>query len=485
VLRSYKMNIAIVGGGTRCRTLLDSIEKHTFRELQPKVIAVADPEEDAPGLVKAKKMGLFVTRDYNDFFKRDDIELIIELTGKEEIYEDILLKKKETVRAINHKTATLFWEFTLSSRIEQKARRKLQETRAIYNILINELIQEDVIVMASNYRVLDINETLAKKLGIERKEAIGRYCYEVLHREDAPCSGEYDPCPLELTVKYKKPFRVTHVHLNKSQKELFYSIACYPLIARDEVVGAIEIARDITKDIDMQKGMMQQDKMASIGRLAAGVAHEINNPLTTILTSAMLIQEDTDPEDPNYQELQTIADEALRCRKIVSSLLDFARQSEPRKTHHNLNDVVRDSVVLTKKQAEFNDVTLEQSLAEGLPAYNMDKDQLEQAVINLILNAIEATDPGGKITVTTRFVPEDDKVELTVSDSGRGISAKDMARIFDPFFTTTESGTGLGLAITHGIIEQHGGTINVETELGQGTTFTVGLPLNHGDRDDH
>ena len=141
--------------------------------------------------------------------------------------------------------------------------------------------------------------------------------------------------------------------------------------------------------------------------------------------------------------------------------------------------------MLTKKQAEFNDVTLEQSLAEGLPAYNMDKDQLEQAVINLILNAIEATDPGGKITVTTRFVPEDDKVELTVSDSGRGISAKDMARIFDPFFTTTESGTGLGLAITHGIIEQHGGTINVETELGQGTTFTVGLPLNHGDRDDH
>ena len=187
------MNIAIVGGGTRCRTLLDSIEKHTFREMHPKVVAVADPNEQAPGLVKAREKGLFVTRDYNDFFERDDIELIIELTGKEDVYNDILLKKKETVRAINHKTATLFWEFTLSSRIEQKARRKLQETRAIYNVLINELIQEDVIVMAANHRVLDINETLAKKLGMHRKDAIGRYCYEILHHESAPCSGKDHP----------------------------------------------------------------------------------------------------------------------------------------------------------------------------------------------------------------------------------------------------------------------------------------------------
>jgi signal transduction histidine kinase len=453
--------------------------------MHPKVVAVADPEENAPGLVKAKKTGLFVTRDYNDFFNRDDIDLIIELTGKEDVYEDILLKKKETVRAINHKTATLFWEFTLSSRIEQKARRKLQETRAIYNVLINELIQEDVIVMASNHRVLDINSTLANKLGMHRKDAIGRYCYEILHRESAPCSGKDHPCPLVQTVKSGKPFRVTHVHLDKGDKELFYSISCYPLLDNGEVVGAIEVARDITTDIDIQKVMMQQDKLASIGRLAAGVAHEINNPLTTILTSAMLIQEDTDSEDPNYQELQTIADEALRCRKIVSSLLDFARQSKPVKKQHNLNDVVKESVVLTKKQAAFQDVTLEQSLAEDLPAANMDKDQLEQAIINLILNAIEVTDPGGKVTISTKFVSETDTIELEVCDTGEGISEENMARIFDPFFTTKESGTGLGLAITHGIIEQHGGTIKAKSKQGQGTSFTVEFPLDHGDKDDH
>ncbi len=479
------MNIAVVGGGTHCRTLMDSIEKHSFREISPRVVAVADLKDDAPGLEKARAKGLFVTHDYNDLFGREDIDLIIELTGNQDVYDDILLKKKETVRAINHKTATLFWEFTLSSRIEQKARRKLQETRAIYNVLINELIQEDVIVMAANYRVLDINETLAKKLGMKRKDAIGRHCYELLHRENAPCSGEDHPCPLVQTVNTGKPFRVTHVHLDKGDRELVYSISCYPLIDNGEVVGAIEIARDITSDIDIQKVMMQHDKLASIGRLAAGVAHEINNPLTTILTSAMLIQEDTDPGDPSYQELQAIADEALRCRKIVSSLLDFARQSRPVKQRHNLNDVVRESVVLTRKQAAFDEVMLEQSLAENLPATNMDKDQLEQAIINLILNAIAATDSGGKVAIRTRFVQETDTIELEVSDSGKGISEENMARIFDPFFTTSESGTGLGLAITHGIVEQHGGTIEVDSKLSQGTRFTVKLPLNQGGNDDH
>jgi signal transduction histidine kinase len=199
----------------------------------------------------------------------------------------------------------------------------------------------------------------------------------------------------------------------------------------------------------------------------------------------MLIQEDTEPEDPNYQELQIIADEALRCRKIVSSLLDFARQSEPVKAKHDPNIVVTESVVLTRKQAAFNDVAVEESLTQDLPLINMDKDQIEQALINLILNAIAATDAGGKVTVSTSLVAEAESVELAVSDSGKGIPEEDMGKIFDPFFTTRESGTGLGLAITHGIIEQHGGTIKVDSKLGQGTTFTIRLPYNHGGNDAH
>jgi signal transduction histidine kinase len=246
----------------------------------------------------------------------------------------------------------------------------------------------------------------------------------------------------------------------------------------------IEMARDITEDI-FQKVLMQQDKMASIGRLAAGVAHEINNPLTTILTSAMLMQEDTDPDDPRYQELQTISTEALRCRKIVGSLLDFARQTRPTMKLTDINKVIRGCVVLTRKQAAFNDVTVEENLAEDLPEINMDKAQIEQALINLTLNAIETTGPGGKITINSRFASKADAVEITVSDTGKGISEEDVDRIFEPFYTTSESGTGLGLAITHGIIEQHGGTIEVESKMGEGTSFIIRLPLDSGDNNDH
>lgn len=481
------MNIAVVGGGARAWILMDFIDRHSFREISPKIVAVAkaDERDDAPWLVQAREQGVFVTNDYNDLFARDDIDLIIELTGKQDIYNDILLKKKKTVRAINRNIAALFWELTLTSRIEEETRQKLQKTRAIYNVLINELINEDVIVMAPNYRVLDINETMAKKLGIQRNEAIGQYCYELLHHQNVPCSGEEHPCPLVKVIQTGQPFRVTHVHFDKGSRELFYSISCYPLIDDGEVVGAIEIARDITKDIDIQKVMMRQDKMASIGRLAAGVAHEINNPLTTILTSTMLIQEDMDPADPNHQELQTIADETLRCRKIVGSLLDFARQRKPAKKLSNLHDVIAECIVLTKKQAAFKDVELEQMFAEELPLINMDQGQIEQAVINLTLNAIDATDPGGKVTFSTKFVPEVNIIELRITDSGSGIPQEDLDRIFDPFFTTKENGTGLGLAITHGIIEEHGWSIKVESELGQRTTFTIRLPLDNGEANDH
>jgi len=488
------MNIAVVGGGVRAWIMMDFIERHSFREISPRIVAVAAEKErdDAPWLIKAKEQGIFVTRDYNEIFALDDIDLIIELTGKEDVYNDILNKKQPSVRAINRQTAALFWELTLTSRIEEATRQELQETKEIYNItfsiydaVINELIQDDVLVISADHRVIDANNSFLKKMGLKREEAIGRHCYEIAHKRNSPCTGEDHPCPLDEVIKAKRPFQASHIHLNKGNKQMFFSISCYPLIGNGEVIGMIEMARDITQDIDIHKVMMRQDKMASIGRLAAGVAHEINNPLTTILTSAMLVQEDTQPDDPNYTEMQTIANEALRCRKIVSSLLDFARQTKPAKKMSDVNDVITECVVLTKKQAAFNDITVEQNLTEELPAIYMDKDQIEQALINLTLNAIEATESGGKVSIHSRFNPESEVVEITVSDTGKGISEEDMNRIFDPFFTTSESGTGLGLAITHGIIEQHGGTIDVKSEVGQGTSFTIRLPLHNGDNDDH
>ncbi len=479
------MNIAVVGGGTRCCRLLDLIERHTYQEISPKVVAVADNKDHAPGLVKARKKGLFITKDYNDFFDRDDIDLIMELTGNQNIYNDILLKKKKTVQAVDHRIALLLRVISGCFDNQKVTRQELKETKARYDVILNVAINENVVVIASNYRILDMNETLLKKLALEREEAIGRYCYEVIHRRNAPCSGERQPCPLTLTLESHKPSQATHIKLDKDNKELVYSISCYPLFENGEMIGAVEISRNMTKDINTRKVMMQQDKMASVGRLAAGVAHEINNPMTTILTSVMLMQENTDPDDPNYQELQTVVDETLRCSKIVNSLLGFVRQNKTARKPSNLNDIIMEDFVLTRIQAAFSEVALETNLSENLPLAEVDKDQFQQCLINLVLNAIEATGPGGKVTFTTKFVPETEMIEITVSDTGTGISDENMGKIFDPFFTTKDNGTGLGLGITRGIIEQHGGTIDVKSKLGQGTSFTIRLPLDQGDKDVH
>jgi len=222
------MNIAVVGGGARCRILLELIEKHVFAELNPNIIAVADIKNDAPGLVKAKEKGLFITNDYNEFFDRDDLDLIIELTGDNEVFFDILSKKKKNVRTINHHTARLFWEVGVSS-IQEQTSEELEKTKTMYRLVINDLIQDDVMVIDLNHRILDINDTLLIKLGLEREEVIGHYCYKISHHQDIPCSGEKHPCPLAEVKETHEHAHVTHIHMDKDNQKIYCSISCYPL----------------------------------------------------------------------------------------------------------------------------------------------------------------------------------------------------------------------------------------------------------------
>jgi len=472
------MNIAIVGGGKRGRAVMDLLENNSFQEIHPKVVALADERPDAPGIIEARKKGIFVTTDYNDLFTLNDIDLIMELTGDQNIFYDIVLKKKNSVRAINHKTALLFWNFSTQQKITN---RQLIETKAMYDIMINQLIQEDVMIIGKDHRILDINDAMLNKLGLTREETIGKFCYKISHREIVPCSGENHPCPLENTIANRKPSKATHIHLDRDNNEHYISISCYPLFENGEIVAVAELCKDITDEINVHKAMQAQEKLASIGRLAAGVAHEINNPMTTILTSAMLLQEDTEPDSPYFDDLKTIVDETLRCRKIVTSLLNFARQSKAAKKRVFIQDMLNNCIVLTKKQAALKDIDIVPKLAQDLPPVYIDQDQIQQAVINLLLNAIEATDSGGHIILKTKLAVTERSVHIVVSDNGEGIAPEHLHSIFDPFYTTKESGTGLGLAITHGIIEQNGGAMDVKSALGVGTIITITLPVDQGD----
>jgi signal transduction histidine kinase len=228
-----------------------------------------------------------------------------------------------------------------------------------------------------------------------------------------------------------------------------------------------------------EQRLMRSEKLASIGRLAAGIAHEINNPLTSVLTFSSLLLKKVENDDQK-EKLEIIVKETTRCREIVRNLLNFARQGEPKKEECSINQVIETALSLTKNQVKVseNRITVRKDLGE-LPLLQLDPNQMLEVFVNITINAIDAMPQGGELKMTTGLSQGGKLVEIRASDTGYGISRENLARVFDPFFTTKDAGkgTGLGLSVTYGIIDRHNGTIDVESEPGKGTTFIIKLPV--------
>ncbi len=227
--------------------------------------------------------------------------------------------------------------------------------------------------------------------------------------------------------------------------------------------------------------LFRSEKLASLGKLAAGVAHEINNPLTGILTNSSLLLEDLPKDDPNRDDVEIIVKETIRCREIVKRLLDFAKQTKPQKKLSSVNTLIDNIILLVRNQTSFRNIVIEKKLQEDLPDILSDTDQVQQVFINIILNSAEAMVKGGTLTIRSGLTTGKDFIQIEFADTGPGIPEANKERIFDPFFTTKEHGTGLGLSISYGIIEQHGGTITVDSTLGKGATFIIQLPVSTTD----
>lgn len=233
------------------------------------------------------------------------------------------------------------------------------------------------------------------------------------------------------------------------------------------------------------------EKLASVGLLAAGVAHELNNPLTGILTFSHLIRKKMPEGSQDAEDMGLVIRETKRCAAIIRRLLDFAREKAPEKRFADLNVIVQDTVRILERPAHLSDIEIALDLDSALPAIWVDEDLIKQVVMNILVNAEHAIENGGAIVVRTRKHPKPmspepgieavPMVELSIIDTGCGIAEKDLKRIFDPFFTTKEvgRGTGLGLSVSHGIVKAHGGTIKVESTVGKGSTFSIYLPLEN------
>jgi two-component system NtrC family sensor kinase len=228
---------------------------------------------------------------------------------------------------------------------------------------------------------------------------------------------------------------------------------------------------------EMQTHLVQSEKLASLGKMAAGIAHEINNPLTSILINTHLMLEKLEKKHNFYENLSLIADETSRCTQIVKGLLEFARQNPPQKDFTNINDLIERTTQLLENQASFQNIRIIKELDPGLPAIKLDKNKIQQVFWNLMLNACDAMPNGGQLLISDRLSADGRYIEVRFIDNGVGIPKENLNKLFDPFFTTKGSGTGLGLAVTYGIIEQHDGRIEVKSEVGQGTVFTLSFPV--------
>lgn len=241
----------------------------------------------------------------------------------------------------------------------------------------------------------------------------------------------------------------------------------------------------------------RREKLASVGLLAAGIAHELNSPLTGILTFSHLVRKKIADGSQEAEDLDLVIGETKRCSTIIRRLLDFAREKTPEKKFADLNQVIEDTARLTERPAHLRDIEITMDLDRDLPPVWVDEDLIKQVIMNMLVNAQHAIEHKGSITIRSRRFAEPKRpepgmepvpmVEVSIIDTGCGIPEKDLRRIFDPFFTTKEvgKGTGLGLSVSHGIVRAHGGTIEVESTVGEGSTFRVYLPLERpsGDAD--
>lgn len=336
----------------------------------------------------------------------------------------------------------------------------------LYTETMLAVIDEAIVIINAEGRVVLANN-LARRLFALPEEYKGRMFNELF--SETLILADY----LQRTLREEKAFRDLMLNWSNGQKhsrQLLVSIL--PLKTDSgQLLGAVINCRDLTERMRLEEKVRRQERLAALGKLVTGVAHEIRNPLTSI---SCYIQHWLQNNKPNVQALATIQREIARLDYIVEQLLYFAKPAEAKLVQRDLN-------VLIRELAEFfqeiyhgkYDLLLD--LSTDLPPVWMDIEQMERVVVNIVFNAIQAMPEGGTISITTTYLPDQQQVAMTIADTGCGIPKENLAHLFDAFYSTKPKGTGLGLAIAYEIVQAHGGQIEVESEVGKGTRFTVYL----------
>ena len=613
------LRIAIVGGGDYCHRLLKKVCSRHIAALRIEIVGIADEDKDAPGLSYAHEKGIFTTTNYRELSAIEGLDLILELSGSQQILEELWKSKPPTVSILDQKASEVLLNLILLASTTAQS-EAISEAKRHNTQKILDSLPYRIMVVNKDMSISTINQTFLREKDLTSEQVIGKCCHEIRYGLDKPCSEYGRPCYLEEVKQKKEIISTIHEIKDENGQERYEVITVSPILDDSgEITQLLEASRDVTDRIKlereversntffqnliqsvvdgivvvdtkgnvlifnegmerltgysaseiMEKGhissfydievakenmrkmrsdqygppgklqptsmtiknksgeeipvtlsasiitidgkevgsvgvftdmreilkmrkeledahlqLVQSEKIASVGRMAAGVAHEINNPLSGILIYAELLKEQLKDIPQALNDIQEIITQTLRCKKIVSELLEFSRQSVGKLSSFSLGNLIDKCLGLLVNQAMFQDIEVVKDIQPDMPDAIGDMGQLQQVFTNLFINAADAMEGKGRLRVQARYDKERCKFIINVSDTGPGIPEELRGKIFDIFFTTKPvgKGTGLGLSISQNIINLHGGSISFSCPPEGGTTFTIELPLEYQDR---
>ena len=490
------LNVGVVAKGEQCVTLMRDLGAIKLSRLRIRLAAIATTTKSASCYKYAGELGIKVFENYLDLLSLEYLDLIFELTGSNQILSEIIKRKPAAIGILDQKSSSLFFDIAhLYDHMGQKDTEITLATSFASTLL--EASPDGVLVLDRDYRIINSNNSPLVTGGLDRNAILGKFCYEVMSLVRTPCYNIDACCSVQETIKTGRPARrVNDLTLSDGSTRIC-QITAYPIFNRfNEMAQFVITVRDMTQELSerillqteaIKKDLtrvVKEDRLASLGRLVASVCHEINNPITSIVTFTKLVlsylkDKDSTARPPDLERyLELSFREALRCGGIVKNLLTFARQDNVEATHIDIIEMINTISLLTSHQLQLAEVVFSVELPSAPFTAWGDYGQIQQCLLNLIFNAIDAMPKGGSLVIKGEEDETKDFIRLEVTDTGQGIDPEHLHRIFEPFFTTKTDGkgVGLGLAMVYGIIHEHHGIIEVDSIPERGTTFRIKLP---------
>lgn len=363
----------------------------------------------------------------------------------------------------------------LTTKKKQELKEKMEKSRSEL-LSIFDGMDDPMVVINKNFRIQRVNQAMREALGKKSyKEFIGRACYFKLHGYHEKCPG----CSAPKTFHSgKKTARIGLLEKKSNPDETTYQITCYPLKdSTGKVTSIVESYRDITDTIHMEEELYQSERNRLVESLAAGVAHEVRNPLAVIQSTAQYCLGEIGQNKELEESLQAIIKSSQVANNVVSTLLDFSKPSEINFKQQSIKPLLKQALQLVKGRAKSQKVKIVQSFSKTFPKLTLDEKQINQALINFFINALDAMPKGGILRVEGSYHPRIKKCVISIKDTGQGVPEEMVPKIFHSFYSTKKGGIGLGLPIAEGIIRSHGGKVSFKSWEGRGSEVKIELPF--------